>query len=339
MAGGAHRLEWSSGTARASFLMAGLSFSESELRQLLSYLLGRGGSESLRHLATAVNASVGVRAREVRLYNWDGQQGLEMRWSPTGCRCSPWAPPGSEGPFLRFELERIPYDVLSELYAKAATRDLWAMLRGQRPAMDTEQSLLYDRCPCCPVPLWINGQAAPGYQLGVAAEGDSNWQRWLLRLKSRLSLRQHFAPGFHLCHSYTPSSSEPGLAPPRVRHCLYEVGRAEQQNYRRILALPYEFQQPAQLIVVQAGVILAVTRLNWSGPGALLYTADAFETDLTGLQIVRSQANLDRCRELGLQVVRMAETVVESSSPLPQPLRLQLQELARTGGSQAPTFA
>ena len=312
VSGGAARMELTTGMSRVGFRIDGYTPVARDLDRLLSYLLGKEGSASLRHLATAVNAAVGLRARELRLRSWDGQLGNERIWSPGGNRSSTWVPTAGEGPHLAFEFERFASDKLSELYAKVASRDLWSMFRGKRQAMDPLQGMLHDRCPCCPVPLWINGQPAPGYQMGGAGKAGD------------------------LCHYYRAG---PGLAPPGVRHGCYEVGRDDHRTFERILALPRDFQRSAQLVIVQDGVLLVVLPLDWEGPGVQVYTSEPFETDLTGLQILRNEHNLKLCRELTLEVARIAEAVAESpATSLSENQRRELLRRARLGAQRPPRW-
>lgn len=310
----ADAFQWQSGSRQVVATMRGVSFAKEDLLNAVYCLLGKDESVSpaLRHLAMAINAAVGTRASEIILRSWDGHNGCAVHWSSSGSQLKEWRPESNARKTVqtRFEMTRILSDQVGELYKTVAKRDLFGMLKGNRQEMDHEQSLIYDWCSFSPIAITINGQPAPGYELGVPGHGE----RQLLgsRLANFWGWISGSAPEFdhryHLFEIYHPSTYELGIAPPRVSHSRVRRSFSPQETYSTITALPLGFQAPLRLIPVLDGVLLPVISFDWSGPGALLYvSARQLDVDLTSLAVVRNRRTLRVVQSLARELLDACE--------------------------------
>lgn len=329
IAAGAKDLALCSSPRRVEFLIQEVTFPFESLRNLLAYLLSEPGGElerSLRHLATAVNSAVGIRAEEICLACWDGQQGIEVLWRPKNSLVRPILRPQQRGKYTRFFLKRMAGDFQKEIWSQLAVRDLEAMLRGQRKGMDSEQSWVYDRCHYAPAQITLNGRRLPGYSLGAPKWGSNLLSQLPMALAWMAGSRQ-LLPDYHLTQNYLPRSGPGGLAAPRRVHAAHIRGSRRGATYERILTLAADVSGPFQVACVQDGVLIQQLTLAWTGPGATVLTcADELDKDLTGMKIVENEANLTIFQTYAEELLKMGRKVLESRKRYPELLIDTLEE-------------
>jgi len=334
VAAGASSLWLSSSATSVDFVMKGVSFPFEGLVNLLAYLLCEPGGElerSLRHLATAVNAAVGTRAEEICLDCWDGTIGCRVAWKPGKCHSRPFLdadPRWPEGAYTHFRMSRVAGDVMAERWAQLAVRDVGGMLRGERHAMDREQSLVFDRCCFAPVAIYLNRQKLPRYGLGGSKHGK-DMQAWISStLRSLVSGQNWYHSDYHLWQRYVPRRDGTGLAGPGRITAATSSGHQEGLTYERILVLPADFVGQFVVVPVQDGVELPQVGLVWTGPGSTVYTcADLLDKDLTGLRLVENDRNLESYQGFASEVLEVSRAVLAAHDPqYPMSLREDLEE-------------
>ncbi len=316
VAGGATHFALRSGSTEVKVNMRGLSFSALQLENVLYCLLGEDApipvTPALRHLAVAINASVGTRASRLSVKSWDGEQGVEVYWGPGGNGSRPWLPEAAERyPLTCFEMNRAAGDVGKELYAKLAKRDVIGMISGDRKGMDNEQALLHDHCNFAPIPILINGNACPGYELGAPAEPVLSLT-WLWG-KMRGDGPSYF-PAHHLFEVYlSHQPADRGIAAPRRSYSRGTVGLDPNGLYRAILAQPAALKGPIKVVPILDGVMLNVTRFHWSDLGAIFHIdAESLTLDLTGMSVVHDEKTQACLLDLARQHCQVGETFVQS---------------------------
>ncbi|MBT9589218.1 hypothetical protein IV102_38170 [bacterium] len=325
-----------SGTTELVATLVGASFTPHELENLLYYLLQDAGTEvtasaALRHLAVAVNAAVGTRASEIVLKSWDGHSGVQVSWTRGGQRSAPWQPTLPQVQ-TRFQMRRVAGDMLSDVYQKVASRDLFSMMTGSRQGMDREQGLIYDRCAFCPIPIKINSKDCPGYDLGAPADVGL-----LANLVGRILGSESVNPKHHLFELYYPGQA---LAGPRKTFTRWAGNRTPEANYSAILALPARLTGHTLVIPVLDGVSLQVQRLEWPGPPAIFYVdAQGLDLDLTGLSLVRNEKALQRFGQYAQALIDAGQTYLSSPVAIRRGQQKDRLETAlRQGRDQPVTF-
>lgn len=208
-------------------------------------------------------------------------------------------------------MTRVASDVLAERWAQVAVRDVGGMLRGQRHAMDREQSLVFDRCSYAPVAIYLNRQKLPGYGLGGPKHG-SDVQAWISStLRSLVSGQNWYHSDYHLWQRYIPRPDGTGLAGPARICAATSSGYQPGLTYERILVLPADFVGQFVVVPVQDGVELPPVSLAWTGPGGTVYTcADALDKDLTGLRVVENEGNLESFQSFAKEMLEISRSVL-----------------------------
>lgn len=329
VSGQAERFELRSGSTEVQCTMHGVAFEPHQLANLLYYLIQDDQTRvdpALKHLAMGVNAAVGTRAWEIVLRSFNGERGCEVRWTRECNRLSEWKPKDR----LRqthFSMQRVSGDVLSELYQKVASRDFMGMFTGDRQSMDREQALTYDACAFSPIPVVLNGQSIPGYDLGAPAYAPGI-RAWLRRLWTG---RSEPDPKHHLLECYQSSApGHVGLGPPNRSHAPVRLGWEGDVSYDRILALPYGFAalKHTRVIPVQDGVMLPQLRFSWQGPSGIYYLSAAeFPKDLTSLQLICNERLEQQLDVLAQEFLLGCEQLLSGSGArLPSVKRQTLQK-------------
>lgn len=325
-----------SGSTELIATMVGVSFKAVELENLLYYLLQETSdvtvSSALRHLAVAVNAAVGTRASEILLKTWDGKQGVQVSWTKTGQRSSPWKPTADQVQ-TRFQMKRVVGDVLSDVVQKMANRDLVSMMTGARQGMDREQALIYDKCAFCPIPIKINGKDCPGYDLGALPEISL-----MTTLMGRIFGGETLNPKHHLVELYFPSQRL-GLAGPRKTYAAWRGNLDPGKNYSAILAVPARLSGFTLVIPVLDGVSLQVQRLEWPGPPSIFYVdAEGLDLDLTGVTLVRNETALNRFNSLSQELLGACRMYLKSPRSVRGATRDRLESRIRDGENKPVMF-
>jgi hypothetical protein len=324
-----------SGTTELVATMVGATFTPHELENLLYYLLQESSESSvspaLRHLAVAVNAAVGTRASEILLKSWNGQIGVQVRWTPGGQYSSPWQPTSPQIQ-TRFQMRRVAGDVISDVYQKVASRDLLSMMTGSRQGMDREQGLIYDRCAFCPIPIKINNKDCPGYDLGAPPDVGL-WANFFGRLLGNEPIN----PKHHLLELYFPGRA---LMGPRKTYTRWAGNRTPEATYEAVLALPARLTGNTLVIPILDGVSLQIQRLAWPGPPAIFYVdAQGLDLDLTGLSLVRNEKALLRFGEYAQQLVEAGYKYLASPVAIRKgDVRNRLESALRQGKQQPVAF-
>jgi hypothetical protein len=297
VAGGADGLALQSRSAEVEVSILGLGFSPHQLENVLYSLISDSSESSpaLRHFAMGLNAAVSTRAAEISVQSFDGKDGLEVRWTKQNQRSQKWTP---TRPVVqtRMLLKRTTADLLTDLGAKLGSRDVFSMFSGDRKGMDREQSLIYDKCAFCPMPLSINGRACPGYDLGVPP-----FSGFFSRLWSQISNDgSTLAPKHHLFELYLPKVGTSAIAGPRLSHSRWPRGFRKEGTFAAILAVPARLPDDTIIMPVRDGVQLKPAKVNWGGPGAIFYMdARELDVDLTEVRLVQNEKTLGILQDLG----------------------------------------
>ncbi|MBS2036925.1 hypothetical protein JST97_18185 [bacterium] len=337
VAGDAQEFSVNSGTSEVAVAILGLGFSRLQMENLFYCLVGEGQSDAapaLRHFAMGVNAAVSTRASEITVQTFDGQAGVEVRWSKKGQTSVGWAP---ARPFAqtRFLMKRTAADMLSDIGAKLASRDLFSMFSGDRKGMDREQGLIYDHCAFSPMPISINGRPCPGYDLGQPAQVGL-WANLVANLFQTRSLH----PKYHLYEVFLPKTASPGLAGPRRSFSSWTKGYVKDGRFSTIMVVPARLGEFVTVMPIRDGLSLKPLRLSWDGPGAILYVdAAELDVDLTETQLTRNERNLNQFKEMGRAVREAGLHYLESGKArLPSGLRLQLESKLRGAPESSMVF-
>ncbi|MFN8607605.1 MAG: hypothetical protein U0931_08740 [Vulcanimicrobiota bacterium] len=335
VAGGGQEFSVSSGTADVAVAFLGLGFSRVQMENLFYSLVGESESPpALRHFAMGINAAVSTRASEIMVQTFDGRTGVEVHWTKQGQRSVAWAPTQQVAQ-TRFLMKRTAADVLSDLGAKLASRDVFSMFSGDRKGMDREQALIYDHCAFCPMPISINGRPCPGYDLGERPQVGL-WANLLARLLGEAPLN----PKHHLFEVFLPRSNGAGLAGPRHSFSSWARGYVPDGQFSNIMVVPARLGDSVIVMPVRDGVSLKTLRLSWEGPGAIFYVDVAeLDVDLTETTLVRNERNLSCFQELGSGLCQAGQHYLESGKArLPSSLRGQLERKLRAGLKSSMVF-
>lgn len=330
VAGDAQEFSVTSGTSEVAVAILGLGFSRRQMENLFYCLVGEGQSEAslaLRHFAMGINAAVSTRASEITVQTFDGQAGVEVRWTKKGQTSVGWAPARGV-PQTRFLMKRTAADMLSDIGAKLASRDLFSMFSGDRKGMDREQGLIYDHCAFCPMPISINGRPCPGYDLGQRPQ-VGGWATLMASLFGSISLH----PKYHLYELFLPKGQSPGLAGPRHTFSSWARGYNKDGQYSTIMVVPARLGEFVTVMPIRDGLSLKTKRLSWEGPGAIFYVdAAELDVDLTETQLIGNESNLRVFEELGRVLCEAGQQFLSSGKArLPSQMRTELERRLQRG--------
>ena len=330
VAGGASGLALQSRTAEVEVTILGLGFNPYQLENVL-YSLMADRSEttpSLRHFAMGLNAAVNTRASEIMVQSFDGKEGLEVRWTKKGQRSTGWEPSKPLAQ-TRMLLKRTAADVLSDISAKLASRDVFSMFSGDRKGMDREQALIYDHCAFCPMPITINGRPCPGYDLGVPPYSGVLSTLWSRIFDDGSSVD----PKHHLFELYLPKTGDSSLSGPRMTHSRWPRGFEKNSQYSAILVVPARLAEDSVVMPVRDGISLKPFKVAWDGPGAILYLdANDLEVDLTEVNLIKNERTLGVLGGLGRTLCEGGLQYLSSGKGIPSPkLRTTLEQRLQAG--------
>lgn len=124
--------------------------------------------------------------------------------------------------------------------------------------------------------------------------------------------------GYHLYEVYL-TAPRGCLAPPRLRHSAFTPGFQGESLLSAVLAVPASLRGISRVIAVADGVVLPGLELSWNGPPTNFYMdVSSFETDLTGMALVRSDRLIRHCRDLAREVVARGKDYLASNLSPPR---------------------